>query len=173
MNYLCIDAGTTCTKAQVFDDKGEILFYESRNCPLKQIDGESYADVEKIVATVKELIALAARGAKIDAIAVSTFGESFVTLDASGEILTYPMLYTDGRGEKEAEKLKNEFGNEYFFKKFPSLHPYRSGLPPQAQALCHTPFRFAGCKTGLSPAPMHHFFASRRPPGYSPRSGAS
>lgn len=118
MNYLCIDAGTTCTKAQVFDDKGEILFYESRNCPLKQIYGESYADVEKIVATVKELIALAARGAKIDAIAVSTFGESFVTLDASGEILTYPMLYTDCRGEKEAEKLKNEFGNEYFFEKF-------------------------------------------------------
>ena len=118
MNYLCLDVGTTCTKAQVFNSCGEILFYKSLNCPLVRIDGEEYADIKKIVNTVKELIKLASDGRKIDSVAISTFGESFVALDGDDNILTYPMLYTDSRGEKEAKRLTEMFGNGYFFERF-------------------------------------------------------
>ena len=118
MNYLCLDVGTTCTKAQVFNSRGEILFYKSMNCPLVRIDGEDYADIKKIINTVKELIKLASDGREIDSVAISSFGESFVALDGDDNILTYPMLYTDSRGEKEAKRLTEMFGNGYFFEKF-------------------------------------------------------
>ena len=72
---------------------------------------------KKIVNTVKELIKLASVGREIDSVAISTFGESFVALDCEDNILTYPMLYTDSRGE-EAGLLTEMFGNRYFFEKF-------------------------------------------------------
>ena len=45
MNFLCVDIGTTRSKAQVFDSDGEILFYQSAECPLKEVAGEKYADI--------------------------------------------------------------------------------------------------------------------------------
>ena len=118
MNYLCLDIGTTCIKAQVFSSKGDIVFYEQRECSLKQIDGTNYADIEKIIQIVKGLVKKSAEVAKIHSIAISSFGESFVTLDKDDNILTYPMLYTDARGAEEAEEIKKMFGNDYCFKTF-------------------------------------------------------
>ena len=118
MNYLCLDIGTTCIKAQVFSSKGDIVFYEQRECSLKQIDGTNYADIDKIIQIVKALVKKSAEVAKIHSIAISSFGESFVTLDKDDNILTYPMLYTDARGAEEAEEIKKMFGNDYCFKTF-------------------------------------------------------
>ncbi len=91
MNYLCLDIGTTCIKAQVFSSKGDIVFYEQRECSLKQIDGTNYVDIEKIIQIVKGLVKKSAEVAKIHSIAISSFGESFVTLDKDDNILTYPI----------------------------------------------------------------------------------
>lgn len=115
MNYLCLDVGTTCTKAQVFDENGNIGFYRSEECPLTEIDGMPYADIRLIVKTVKRFIKDASAEMKIDSVAVSSFGESFVTLDKNGDILTYPMLYTDGRGAEQANRMSEEFGDEYLY----------------------------------------------------------
>lgn len=116
MKYLCVDIGTTCLKVQVFNEKGEILFYESKECQLKDISGIKHADIFAIKNAVFELIKLAVTSVgKVNSIAFSSFGESFVLLDDKDEILTYPMLYTDGRGEEEAKELEQAFGGEYFF----------------------------------------------------------
>lgn len=117
MNMLCIDVGTTASKAQVFDEKGEILFYRSIECPLATIDGERYIDIVGITFAVKELIKEAAKKVDIDSISFSSFGESCVVLDDKDEIISYPMLYTDTRGKEEAELLTKAFGRKKVFEK--------------------------------------------------------
>ena len=116
MKYLCLDVGTTRTKAQVFDEKGDICFQRNEECPLKVIDGMPYADIDLIVNTVKRFIKEASDEMRISSVAVSSFGESFVTLDKEDNILTYPMLYTDARGAEQALRLNETFGEEYLYK---------------------------------------------------------
>lgn len=53
MRFLSLDVGTTCCKGQVFSDTGEILFYESKEYPLKKDGADVYVDVDAIIATLK------------------------------------------------------------------------------------------------------------------------
>lgn len=115
MKYLCIDVGTTASKAQVFDENGNILFYSSKECSLKIIEGQSYADIDTIVLTVKDLVREASAVGDIDSIAFSSFGESFVLLDKDDRILSYPMLYTDARGDTEAGEISEKLTDEKIF----------------------------------------------------------
>ena len=116
-NYLSLDVGSTCCKAQVFDESGEILFYRTLECPLKSAGGYRYADIGRITDTVKSLVREAAGAAKIDSLAFSSFGESFVLLDKGNRILADPMLYTDERGSEQAERVLNLFGKEKIYSK--------------------------------------------------------
>lgn len=115
MLFLCIDVGTTCSKAQVFDEKGNILFYDARECPLTMMDENPYADIGLIKDTVFSLIKDASRVGPISSIAFSSFGESFVLLGEDDELLTYPMLYTDARGEKQAQMVSTLIGDETMY----------------------------------------------------------
>ena len=111
-HFLSLDIGTTCCKAQLFDERGDILFYRSKECPLRRIDGESYADLERIAQTVKALVREAAKAAPVSSLAFSSFGESFVLLDRQDRLLTLPMLYTDPRGSRQAQELEARFGRQ-------------------------------------------------------------
>ena len=115
MNFLSLDIGTTCCKSQLFSETGEILKYSAEEYSFLKKGGETYADIRGIFARVKKMIAEAAAEAEIASVCVSSFGESFVLLNERDEILFDPMLYTDARGEKEAEWLLREFGAEKFF----------------------------------------------------------
>ena len=115
MNFLSIDIGTTGCKCQLFDEKGEILKYVFKEYDLKKLDGETYVDVEKIVENLKALIKEVTNEFLVNSIAISTIGESFVLLDEKDNILFLPMLYTDPRGEKEAEEFKKLVGSERIF----------------------------------------------------------
>ena len=117
MNMLCIDVGTTASKAQVFDEEGEILFYRSVECPLITQNGERYVDIVAITSAVKELIKEAATSVEIDSVAFSSFGESCVVLDENDEVIAYPMLYTDTRGESEAKEIEQLFGRKSVFER--------------------------------------------------------
>ncbi len=117
MNMLCVDVGTTASKAQVFDEKGEILFYRTVECPLTTIDGERYIDIVGIRQAVEELIKEASSMTKIHSVAFSSFGESCVVLDENDEIVSYPMLYTDVRGKSEAQYLEETVGRKAVFEK--------------------------------------------------------
>ena len=116
MKYLSIDVGTTRCKCQLFDNEGKILEYIALDYDFKKVGGEIYVDADAIVKNVKDMIAKVAEKHEFNSVAVSSFGESFVLLDKDDNIIFYPMLYTDPRGEKQAKAVKEIFGDEKLFK---------------------------------------------------------
>lgn len=115
MNYLSIDVGTTGCKCQLFSEQGEILRYLFQEYDFKVIDGNSYVDVDAIETHLRNMISEISAQYEITSACISSLGESFVLLDAEDRILSYPMLYTDSRGEKEAEEIKAVIGEEKAF----------------------------------------------------------
>ena len=115
MNYLSIDIGTTCCKCQLFSEKGEILKYLFTEYDFKVIDGINYVDVIAIEHHLHRMIKEISSEFEISSIAISSLGESFVLLDENDEILFYPMLYTDPRGEEETDEIKAAVGEERAF----------------------------------------------------------
>ena len=115
MNYLSIDIGTTGCKCQLFSENGEILKYLFNEYDFKEIDGLHYVDVHAIEAHLRNMISEISGEFEVSSVCISSLGESFVLLDADDEILFYPMLYTDSRGEEEAETIKATVGEERAF----------------------------------------------------------
>ena len=114
MNFLSLDVGTTCCKCQLFSEDGEILAYRSEEYPLAEREDALYVDIEGIRARVFGMMKeFAPKG--YAAVCISSFGESFVLLGKSDEVLFYPMLYTDPRGEKEAEYVRGKVGSGRLF----------------------------------------------------------
>lgn len=114
-NFLSFDIGTTCCKCQLFSETGEILKYCSEKYSFLRKDNETYANIHGIWERVKRMLAEVAKEYEISSVCVSSFGESFVLLDKHNEILFDPMLYTDPRGEREAEELTEKFGIQTMF----------------------------------------------------------
>lgn len=115
MNFLSLDIGTTCCKSQLFSEQGEILRYSSEEYAFLEKEGEKYADIRGIFSRVKKMLAETAREYEFSSVCISSFGEAFVLLDAKDELLSDPMLYTDPRGEEQAEELLQKFGAERMF----------------------------------------------------------
>ena len=115
MNYLSIDVGTTGCKCQLFSEDGEILKYLFNEYDFMEIDGFHYVDVHAIEYHLRNMISEISGQFEINSVCVSSLGESFVLLDDNDQILFYPMLYTDSRGEKEAEYIKATVGEENAF----------------------------------------------------------
>jgi xylulokinase len=115
MNYLSIDVGTTGCKCQLFSEDGEILQYLFEEYDFKDVDGFHYVNLEAIEAHLRKMISEVSREFAVDSVCISSMGESFVLLDADDNVLFYPMLYTDSRGEEEAEEIKRVIGEERAF----------------------------------------------------------
>ncbi len=115
MNYLSLDIGTTCCKCQLFAQDGEILEYLSKEYDFKKIDGKNYVDVDVVWKNCKEMIAEVAKKHAISSFCISSLGEAFALLDKEDNVLFYPMLYTDPRGEKEAAEIATLLGEEKAF----------------------------------------------------------
>ena len=110
-----IDVGTTGSKCCVYDENGVFLTevfvpYQGR------ADAGTYElDAEQIwEGTRKAVCQVAARISDIRAIAVTSFGESFVLLDEKDGPLTSLMLYSDYRGYEQSLELQREFGAREF-----------------------------------------------------------
>ena len=115
MNYLSLDIGTTGCKCQLFSNSGEILKYLFQEYDFKKIDNRQYVDIHTIETNLRKMILSVSKEYAISSICISSLGESFVLLDKDDNILFYPMLYTDDRGEVEAEKVKAIIGEETAF----------------------------------------------------------
>lgn len=115
MNFLSVDVGTTGCKCQLFSDTGEILTYLFYEYDTLRLDGESYVNVAAVEATLREMLHSVGERFAIDSLAVSSLGESFVLLDEEDRILFHPMLYTDPRGEAEAEQIRQTVGEQRAF----------------------------------------------------------
>ncbi len=143
MNYLSLDVGTTCCKCQLFSEEGDILLYRSEEYPLAERDGEKYVDIESIWSIVQSLMLSAARAGGYASVCISTFGESFVLLDKEDKILFYPMLYTDPRGEEEAEEILKKCGAEQLYGRVGVLPQSMFSLPKLLWIKKHAPEAFA------------------------------
>ncbi len=115
MNYLSIDIGTTGCKCQLFSENGEILSYLFSEYDFKEADGFNYVNIHAIEAHLRSMISEISSKFEVSSVCVSSIGESFALLDKDDNVLFYPMLYTDSRGEKEAEEIKSVIGEERAF----------------------------------------------------------
>lgn len=108
-----LDIGSTGCKLSVFQIDGKLLGSIYREYPVLRSHSAHEADAAAIWSAVRELIAEGARQYPgIAGIGVTSFGESFVLVDAAGEPLLPVMLYTDPRGEAQAVRLEKQLGKE-------------------------------------------------------------
>ena len=104
-----IDVGTTGCKLTVYNESGEMLNKEYEAYEINRNVGEHEISGVLILNGIKKLIKRTADNiGNIDAIGITTFGETFVMIDENDNVLSPSMLYTDPRGTKEAEEFYKE-----------------------------------------------------------------
>ena len=109
MRICGIDVGTTGCKITVYNELGEFLHREYVSYEINRTLGESEIDGGVIWQGVKTIIKnTTEKIGNIDAIGVTSFGETFVMLDENDTPLCPSMLYTDPRGEDEAASLDSD-----------------------------------------------------------------
>ena len=97
-----IDVGTTGCKLTVYSEDGRLLNKAYVGYDISRVTGEHEIDGSVIWNGVKAVIRETTKKiGNVDAIGITSFGESFVMLDGQDNVLMPTMLYTDPRGEAE------------------------------------------------------------------------
>jgi len=107
-----LDVGTTGCKIVLYNEKAELLatYYNEYNAVRK--NGQHEIDFCSVKNGVLSILKEAVREYKIDALGITSFGETFAMLDGDDNILTPSMLYTDPRGSEECEYLCKKLGED-------------------------------------------------------------
>lgn len=107
-----LDVGTTGCKIALYDENAKLV--ETYYCEYDAVrkDGCHEIDMRDIKKGVLKILKTAVSNYRIDALGVTSFGETFAMLDENDSILAPSMLYTDPRGEKECESLCRAVGEE-------------------------------------------------------------
>jgi len=117
MGYLLgIDAGTSAMKAILYDENGGSMAEATREYSLLtpsegivETDPEIYwSSLNRVLKDV--FSQLDDRYREVTALAISSQGESFITIDSNGNPLRNTIVWLDSRSEKEAEQIADEFG---------------------------------------------------------------
>lgn len=116
MTFCGLDVGTTCCKGVLFDERGEILTSASFDNELLIEGGDSYIHVDRVRENVGRVLSAISSKYPIGVVAVSSLGESFVSLDRDDKILYRPMLYTDLRGCEEADEYRQSEDMDALFR---------------------------------------------------------
>jgi len=121
MAYLLgIDAGTTSVKAALFSPDGRCLGLGREEYQLQtpapdraELDPEKYwRACQKTVRTAIERSGVKAR--EVKAVAVSSQGETTITLDANGDPIFPALVWLDNRASKQAAFLAERFAGEVY-----------------------------------------------------------
>ncbi|MCS7192744.1 MAG: FGGY family carbohydrate kinase, partial [Armatimonadetes bacterium] len=121
MSLMGVDAGTTGVKAVIFNDEGEILAQSYREYPLIYLEHAGWVelDAEQIWEATKEAIseavAIAGKSDPVQALAVSSMGETVVPVDNDGCTLTNAIANLDTRPIKQAKHLEETLGQWQVF----------------------------------------------------------
>ena len=107
-----IDVGTTGSKLTVYNTDGEFIYNVYREYNVSRAGGQHEVDAQMIFEAICELIKDAASKYELEAIGVTSFGETFALVDKNGEVLFPSMLYTDPRGTEEKDELVKALGEE-------------------------------------------------------------
>lgn len=108
--FLGLDMGGTGVKAGVFDGNGNLLGFSRVSCAAPATpDGHSEIPVDEIysAACTAARSAISDSGAKVCAMAVSSQGQTFVSLDGDGNPLHPAIMWYDSRASEEAECLRD------------------------------------------------------------------
>ena len=107
-----LDVGTTGCKIALYDEDARIAatYYNEYDAVHK--DGQHEIDFNDIKNGVLKLLKQAVSEYKIDALGVTSFGETFAMLDEEDNILSPSMLYTDPRGSEECTELSDKLGSD-------------------------------------------------------------
>lgn len=147
MSLLGIDLGTTGCKAGVFGLDGSCLAQAYREYDmLHPQPGWSELDSRVVWARSKEVIAeVAAQSAHdpVTALAVSSFGEAFVPVTRTRQILDNSILCVDDRGAEHVSRLLEDFGREALYAINPNLLGPNYSLPKLLWLREHRPEVFA------------------------------
>lgn len=110
MYLLGIDLGTTAVKSVLFNEKLEELHSRNVEYDIETHDVYAECDAEKYWELVKnELNAL---DITPDALAVDTQCETLILTDENGNPTRKAIVWLDNRAAKEAEQIKEHFGNK-------------------------------------------------------------
>lgn len=107
-----LDIGTTGCKISVYDEAGNFVKCEYAEYEVTRSGGLHEVDPAMIWDGVKRVVKNLDMP-DLEAMAVTSFGETFVMLDADDKPCAPSMLYTDPRGREECEKTAERFGREY------------------------------------------------------------
>lgn len=107
--YLGLDIGGTGVKVGVFSRDGKLLAF--RRCsfaPTISVDGHVDVPIDVVYESAREVVRAVAEesGAKILAMAVSSQGETFVSLDGNDRPLHDAIMWYDNRAHLEADELR-------------------------------------------------------------------
>ena len=108
MAVIGLDVGTSGVKSTLFADDARIIGHAYREYNLIGAEGEYELDPRELWAKTREVIAGSVKdyAGTVDAISVTSFGESFVCLDGADRVLANTMIYMDPRGQKECEEFR-------------------------------------------------------------------
>ncbi|MCL2518357.1 MAG: FGGY family carbohydrate kinase, partial [Oscillospiraceae bacterium] len=115
MIFLGIDIGSSGCKCVAFSEEGVQLNVNYNEYSVEA--GQSDVDAEEIFDATCDVIKqcmvkLGSDAKNVVAIAVTSFGESFVPVSKNGENLSKIIMYTDKRGKMETEQLIDAVGYE-------------------------------------------------------------
>lgn len=121
MSYLGLDIGTSGCKAVVFNGEGKQLasaFQEYTVC--QQRPGWAELDSQAVGDACLDVIRQAAGSCgadPVEALAISSQGEAFTVLDASGNVLANAMVSSDNRAAALAQSWAQQFGAQRLYEK--------------------------------------------------------
>lgn len=124
MGYAGLDVGTSGCKITVYDLDGQVLYQAARRYRETGSSGYRELDGEMVAAQVLDLLSQVGHECteKVEAIAVSSLGESVVCLDETGRSLAPSMLTGDSRGIAQTQWLIEKMGQARIME--------ITGLPP-------------------------------------------
>ncbi len=110
-----VDLGTSGCKLTVYD--GDRLLVQTRAAYAASRTGDMHsihagAVWERVQSLFREAVAKEPRAAELAAVAVSSFGEAAVPVDAEGNILGESLLFSDNNGREELAAIVEQVGTE-------------------------------------------------------------
>ena len=107
-----LDVGTTGCKIALYNENCELLDTYYNEYDAKHQNGHHEIDFTDVRSGVISILKKAAGEYRIDALGVTSFGETFAMLDENDRILAPSMLYTDPRGQGECDCLCDNLGED-------------------------------------------------------------
>ena len=108
MAVIGLDLGTSGVKSTLFADDARVIGHAYREYDLIGGEGVYELDPRVLWEKTREVLAGSVKGydGTVDAISVTSFGESFICLDEADRVLCNTMIYMDPRGQEECAEFR-------------------------------------------------------------------